>query len=114
MEGRATRKLVKCGHCEQEVSKRTFYQHKRLYYDSKSKTWSHITRIYHEPSSSADDFRLPAIDSPSTSQRPPGVEGDDDTSLGDGKMRLWFLGSVRCLTVPDPVCSIYQSDVTFC
>ena len=107
-------RLVRCGHCEQEVSKRTFYQHKRLYYDSKSKTWSHDARVYHEPSSSADDFRLPTIDSPSTSQSPPGLESDDDISLGDGKRRLWFLGSIRYLTVPGPVRSIYQSEVTFC
>lgn len=44
----AFRKLVKCGHCEQEVSKRTLYHHKRLYYDSKPKTWNHDVRIYHK------------------------------------------------------------------
>ena len=34
-----------------------------------------------------------------TSQSP-GLEGDDDTSLGDGKRRLWFLGSISYRTRP--------------
>ena len=67
--------------------------------------WSHDTKVYHETSSSADDFRLPTIDSPSTSQRPPGLENVDDTLLGDGKRRL-FLGSIRYPTIPGPVHSI--------
>ena len=29
-----------CGHCEQEVSRRTLYAHKRLYYNRMSKEWS--------------------------------------------------------------------------
>ena len=87
----ATRKLVKCGHCEQEVSKRTFYHHKRLYYDSKSKTWNHDARVYHEKNSSADDFQLPSVsvdhDNPSTTQTAPELEDDDHTELNDGKKR---------------------------
>ena len=85
----ATRKLVKCGHCEQEVSKRTFYHHKRLYYDSKSKTWNHDARIYHEKNSSADDFQLPSVsvdhDNSSITQTAHELEDDDHTELNDGK-----------------------------
>ena len=100
MEGRSTPKLVRCGHCEQEVSKRTFYQHKRLYYNSKSKTWNRDARVYHETSSSSSpgdgDFQLQTSDNPSTALQSPGsptIEGDedtihDDTPLDYGKKKL--------------------------
>ena len=85
----STRNLVKCGHYEQEVSKRTFYHHKRLYYNSKSKTWNHDTRVYHEANSSADDFQLPTIDhSPSTTQNAPELEDVDETLLSNGKKQF--------------------------
>ncbi len=86
---------MKCGHCEQEVSKRTFYHHKRLYYDSKSKTWNHDARVYHENSSSVDDFQLPSgsidHDDASVTQNAPELEDDDDTLLSDGKKRILCL-----------------------
>lgn len=50
-----SRKLVRCGHCD-EVSKRTFYQHKRLYYDPKSKAWSNDKRVFHDSSGSRSTF----------------------------------------------------------
>ena len=34
-----------CEHCKKLVSKTLFYQHKRLYYDRVSKTWS-STRVF--------------------------------------------------------------------
>ena len=78
MADRGCRKLVRCGHCEQEVSKRTFYQHKRLYFDSKSKTWSREARVYHDTaSSSADVFQLPINVSE--------LEGDEENLLNDGE-----------------------------
>lgn len=73
---------------------RTFYNHKRLYYDSKSKTWNHDARVYHEKNSSADDFQLPPCsgsdDNPSTTQTAPELD-DDDTELNDGKRRALCL-----------------------
>ena len=34
------RRLWYCGHCDKDVSKSTFYAHRRLYYDRKTKKWS--------------------------------------------------------------------------
>ena len=39
MEAAKTNRFY-CGHCEQEVSRRTLYTHKRLYYNRMSKEWS--------------------------------------------------------------------------
>ena len=39
MEAEKTNRFY-CGHCEQEVSRRTLYTHKRLYYNRMSKEWS--------------------------------------------------------------------------
>ena len=34
-----------CQHCEEKVSKRTYYNHKRLYFDRKTRRWSK-TRLF--------------------------------------------------------------------
>lgn len=38
-------KHLYCDHCDDYISKTLYYQHKRLYYDSMTKTWSK-TRLY--------------------------------------------------------------------
>lgn len=50
-----------CGHCEQEVSRRTFYKHKRLFYDNNAKKWSDKRVYYDDPS--AHDVRIAPQDS---------------------------------------------------
>ena len=77
MADRGNRNLVKCGHCNQEVSKRTLYQHKRLYFDSKSKTWSSDKRVYHDTTGSSvdTDFQLPTNP----------TEDNEETLLNDGE-----------------------------
>ena len=49
-----TRKLVLCQHCGEEVSKRTYYLHKRLYFDPVLEQWSK-TRRYNVECSTQDD-----------------------------------------------------------
>lgn len=51
MAEKASRKLVFCQHCGDNVSKRTYYQHRRLYFDTKSQKWSD-TRVWHSSTSS--------------------------------------------------------------
>ncbi len=44
-----------CGHCDKVLSKTTFYQHKKLYYDSTKSVWSkERIRLYGD----AHDFNL--------------------------------------------------------
>jgi len=34
-----SRKSYFCGHCKEEVSKTLFFQHRKLYYDKRSREW---------------------------------------------------------------------------
>lgn len=36
----SSKKMVLCGHCNDYVAKRTYYQHRRLYFDTRSREWS--------------------------------------------------------------------------
>lgn len=42
-----TKRLFHCGHCGTNLRKTTFYQHKRMFFDTKNKVWSK-TRVYSE------------------------------------------------------------------
>lgn len=33
------RKAYLCGHCDQELSKTSYYQHKKIYFDTTKKEW---------------------------------------------------------------------------
>ena len=61
MESKAcTPRLFHCYHCDQEVSKRTFFQHKRLYYNRSKKTEADEDRA---TSTTPFDIGLPVEDS---------------------------------------------------
>ncbi len=54
-----------CPHCDQEVSKTTFYRHKRSYYDSRAKRWTtggDLNREVHTVSSSDEEGSGQSID----------------------------------------------------
>ena len=51
----ASKKLVLCSHCDEYVSKRTYYRHKRLYFDTQSRKWCK-ERVFN--ASGQDDFVL--------------------------------------------------------
>lgn len=53
---RASKNLVRCGHCGEDVSRRTYYQHKRIYYDTSTPKWSG-TPVFH-PFSQEGNFRM--------------------------------------------------------
>lgn len=39
-KGKSSGKLTFCSHCGDHVSKRTYYRHKRLYFDTRTQEWS--------------------------------------------------------------------------
>lgn len=81
-----TRKLVHCWHCGEAVSRRTFYHHKRLYYDPDSRTWSQDKRVYHskQPLAAAPEFNIgPVVSSPNES-RPDPCRSDSCDILTEG------------------------------
>ena len=46
--GMETGKRFYCGHCDEKISKTLYYQHKRIYYNSKTHKWNrdiHNTRF---------------------------------------------------------------------
>lgn len=49
---RPSKKRVLCGHCDELVSRSTYYQHKRLYFHVQSQKWSK-ERVFN---SVPDDF----------------------------------------------------------
>ena len=63
-QGKRTRQNLFCPHCDQKVSKTTFYRHKRCYYDSRSKRWA--TGKDREVISSDEDGSGQDIDTPPT------------------------------------------------
>lgn len=42
-----------CGHCEQQLSKTSYFKHKRLFYDRKSGSWKK-KRIHYQADHSVD------------------------------------------------------------
>ena len=50
-----SKKLVLCGHCDEYVSKSTFYQHRRLYYNFRTQKWSQ-SRVFN--SVGLEDFEF--------------------------------------------------------
>jgi hypothetical protein len=49
-----TAKRYFCDHCEQQLSKTTYFKHKRLFYDRKSESWKK-ERVHYTDSS--EDFK---------------------------------------------------------
>lgn len=49
-----------CGHCNENLSKTVYYQHKRLYYDQRSRKW-HKNRIRYDDTITVDAF-VPTAD----------------------------------------------------
>ena len=43
-------RIYSCGHCNEEVSRTTFYAHKRLYYNRSTKEWSRVRVNFAEES----------------------------------------------------------------
>lgn len=102
---RVCRKLVKCGHCDEEVSRRTFYQHKRLYFDPTSKVWNRDKRVFHDSGSSISDPDFEHLsqgsNSVAASTEPSLHQNDEGTLIDDGKsckfycvIRLHDIGNI--------------------
>ena len=87
---RVCRKLVKCGHCDEDVSRRTFYQHKRLYFDPKSRVWNRDKRVFHDSGSSISDpdfeHRSQGSNSVTMRTEPSLHQSDEMLLISDGKL----------------------------
>lgn len=51
-----------CPHCDQEVSKTTFYRHKRRYYNRRAKRWAAGSNLDREVSSSDEEGSGQSVD----------------------------------------------------
>lgn len=84
MAEKSSRKLVLCGHCGEEVSKRTYYLHKRLYYDTTSQEWSE-KRVFN-PVGTLGHFDFDSVEngrSRSLSPEPLACGLDEEMNQGD-------------------------------
>lgn len=53
-----SKKRVLCNHCQDYVSKRTYYDHKRLYFDTRSQKWSDKRVFNPLPDATDDTFHI--------------------------------------------------------
>ena len=53
-----TSKRYFCEHCEQQLSKTSYFKHKRLYYDRKSETWKKERVHYTDSSEDFNEFQV--------------------------------------------------------
>lgn len=85
---KGARKLVFCGHCGDYVAKRTFYQHKRLYFDTKLKEWKQM-RVYNSVDMESEVFAIPdrhSRRSSSPESLASGRDVSDEVNEGTGRM----------------------------
>lgn len=72
------------GHCEANVSKTTFYAHKKVYYDKQSKAWKQQKFVQSSDSTDSEDFLLELdtemIESPHNSTVPANISSPNDDS----------------------------------
>ena len=51
-------KLMFCGHCSEHVSRRTYYDHSRQFFEQRSKKWSQVKVFDETLDTSTSVFRL--------------------------------------------------------
>ena len=84
---KGARKLVFCEHCGYYVAKRTFYQHKRLYFDTKLKEWKQM-RVYNSVDMESEVFAIHSRQSSSPESLASGRDVSDEVNEGTGKCNL--------------------------
>ena len=74
---KAQESLFFCGHCCDYVAKRTFYQHKRLYFDTKLKEWKQM-RVYNSVDMESEVFAIHSRQSSSPESLANGCDDSDE------------------------------------
>ena len=94
-EKRRPRKNLFCPHCDEMVSKTTFYRHKKCYYDSRAKRWTKTTVNRVLEVISSDEDGSGQADAP-----PISIEGDCHTPLNIIQMTCHVvnINTSRCST----------------
>ncbi len=83
---KGSKKRVLCGHCGDYVSKRTYYQHKRLYFDTRSQEWSD-SRVYN-PITTPEDIEVNTAKRQRSSSPESFNSEPDDEQMNEGTDRL--------------------------
>ena len=92
MAERGPKKLVLCGHCDEYVSKRTYYQHRRLYFNVASRKWSK-NRVFNLI---PDDFVFEEMQTPSSvdhnvSDDNTISDNDNEPNTGNNTLISWVI-----------------------
>lgn len=62
-----------CEHCEKELSKTSYFKHKKLYYDKKCRTWKK-ERVHYRAEVDLDEFEISDLDQV--------IDGDESPTEG--------------------------------
>ena len=57
---RSTRLKYFCGHCNGNLTKTRYFKHKKLYYDTRAKSWKR-ERVYQQYDGSLCEFSMPTV-----------------------------------------------------